>query len=124
MTRRNTLRCLAAFALATLPLYAADLSGRWTGTATSPNGNETVLMILKVTGSEVSGSAGPSEDRQFPIDNGRLEGDKFTFQLTGPNGGVFHFELTLDGDTLKGSGSRTLNGETQSGTLDLKRAGS
>ena len=121
MTRRNTLRCLAAWVIATLPLAAAELDGKWTGTATSPNGNETILMILKTAGSEVSGSAGPNEDRQFPIENGRLEGNKFSFQLTGPNGGVFHFELTLDGDSLKGAGTRTLNGETQDGTIDLKR---
>lgn len=124
MTPRNVLRCLAALALATLPLAAADLNGKWTGTATSPHGSEPLLLVLKVSGSQVTGSVGAKEERQFPIEKGNLDGNKLTFQVAGPEGAVFHFELILDGDSLKGSGSRTLNGETEAGMVELKRADS
>jgi len=122
MTRRNMLRSLTALAFATLPLAAADLNGKWTGTATTAERSENVMVILRATGSYVEGSLGPNEDRRFPIENGRLDGNKLTFQLTGPGGAVFHFELTLDGDSLKGPVSRTMDGQTENGTVELKRA--
>jgi hypothetical protein len=122
MTRRTALRWFTAFAITFLPLAAEDLSGKWSGTATSDHGTETVLLLLKISGSEVTGSIGPRDERQFPIENGRLDGGKLTFQLKGPEGATFQVELALDGDGLKGSGTRSLNGETQTSTLDLKRA--
>lgn len=122
MTRRTTLRCLAAFALAILPLSAEDLNGRRTGTASGPDGSETVLLVLKTAGSGATGSVGPNEDRQFPIESGHFDGGKFTCNVKGPNGAAFHLQLTLDGDTWKGSGTRSLDGALPTSTPDLKRA--
>ena len=122
MTRRNLFCSIAALALATLPLAAADVNGKWTGTATTPERSEDVIVVLRVTGSYVAGSVGPNEDRRFPIENGKLDGNKVTFQLTGPKDAIFHFELTLDGDTLKGPVSRSRDGHTDNGTMELKRA--
>jgi hypothetical protein len=121
MTRRNALPWLAVFVLAALPLAAGDLAGKWAGTVTGPHGVEDVRLLLKTAGSQVTGSVGPDEDRQFPIENARLDGDKFTFQVKGPNGAAFNVELALNGDSLKGSGTRTLNRETETSTFDLKR---
>jgi hypothetical protein len=124
MTRRNALRSMGALALATLRAAVADLNGKWRGTATTPERSENVLLILRVNGAYVAGSLGPNEDRRFPIENGRLDGNQVTFQLTGPKEAHFKFELTLDGDSLKGSCSRSLDGQTENGTLELKRADS
>lgn len=124
MTRRTALRSVGALALAGLRLSAADLSGKWTGTATTPERSENVLLILRVNGSYVAGSLGPNEDRRFPIEQGKLDGHKLTFQLTGPKEAVFHFELTWEGDSLKGPCSRSIEGHTETGTLELKRADS
>jgi hypothetical protein len=123
MTRRNVLRSLGALALATLPLGAADISGKWSGTAATPDQTEKVLLILKVDGASVEGSLGGDSDHRFPIENGRVDGGKVTFQLTGPKGAVFRFELTIDGDTMKGPCTRTVDGSTEHGTVDLKRVG-
>ena len=120
--RAIALRSLAALVLATLPLAAADLNGKWTGTASTEHGSEPVLLVVKVSGAEVTGSIGPGEERRFPIEKANFDSNKFTFQITGPEGAVFHFELTLDGDSLKGSGTRTFNGESETGTVELKRA--
>jgi|SRR5690242_3104578 len=122
MTRRSVLRCLPALAVVTLPLAAGDLNGRWTGTATTSDRSENVLVILRVWGAYVEGSLGPNEDRRFPIENGRFEGNKLTFQLTGPHEAVFHFDLTLDDNTLRGPCTRTLDGHTENGSIELKRA--
>lgn len=69
----------------------------------------------------MQGSLGHDEDHLLPIQNGRVEGGKLTFQMTGPNDAVFGFELTLDGNSLKGTGTRTLDGRTLKGTVELKR---
>lgn len=124
MTRRTVLRSMGALALAGLPLAAADLSGKWTGTAGTSERSENVLLILRVNGSYVAGSLGPNEDRRFPIEQGKLAGNKVTFQLTGPNDAIFKFELTWDGDTLKGPCTRSLDGHTENGSIDLKRTDS
>jgi hypothetical protein len=121
MTRRTALRWVGALALAGLQLSAADLNGNWRGTATTPEGSENLLLILRVNGSYVGGSMGPNEDRRFPIEQGKLDGKKLTFQLTGPDEAIFKFELTWEGDSLKGPCSRTLEGHTTSGTIELKR---
>jgi hypothetical protein len=128
MTRRTVLRSLCALASAALTGSAAELSGKWTGTATTPESSENVLLILRVNGSYVEGSLGPSDGRndppRFPIEQGKLDGNKVSFQLTGPNKAVFKFELTWEGDSLRGPCTRTLEGQTEHGTVELKRAGS
>jgi hypothetical protein len=121
MTRRTVLCSLGALAITTLPLPAAEFSGKWSGTAATPDQTERVLLILKVDGTSVQGSLGGDNDHRFPIENGRVDGDKVTFQLTGPNGALFRFDLTIDRDTLKGPCTRTVNGATEHGTIDLKR---
>ena len=46
---------------------------------------------------------------------------RVTFHVTGPHGGVFHFELRVEEDTLKGTLTRTMGDETEHGTIELKR---
>ncbi|HYL74475.1 MAG TPA: hypothetical protein VEU96_09735 [Bryobacteraceae bacterium] len=121
MMRRN-LCSITALLLALLPLGAADLSGKWSGTVSVPDQTLQVTLILKVDGASLRGSFGPSEDQQSPIESGRVEGSKMTFQVTGPHGGVLHFELRVEEDTLKGAMTRTMGNETEHGTVELKRA--
>ena len=121
MIRRNIVCSLAALLMTVLPLGAADLSGRWSGTVSVPDQTLQVLLTLKIDGASVQGSFGPTEDQQSPIESGRLEGTKVTFQVTGPGGGILHFELKVEEDTLKGALTRTMRGQTEHGTVDLKR---
>jgi hypothetical protein len=115
---------MGALALAGLPLTAQNLSGNWRGTANAAERSENVWLILRVSGAYVAGSLGPNEDRRFPIEQGKLDGNKLTFQLTGPNEAVFRFALTWEGDSLKGPCTRTLDGHTENGTIELKRSDS
>jgi hypothetical protein len=121
-------KILACFSLllvlSTSQLTAADLNGKWRGTISAPDNTLDLLLVLKVSGSDVTGSAGPNEERRLPIENGQFKGNKLTFQVTMPTGATLRFELTLDGDSLKGSGVRSFNGESDSATIDLKRVAS
>jgi len=60
----------------------ADLNGRWTGTITTPDGNQLqVVYNFKVSGDTLTGTA-ESPQGSFTIDNGKVTGDNFSFKVT------------------------------------------
>ena len=84
-------------------------------------------MNLKVEGATVTGTAGPDEDKQWAVRKGRLEGGKLTFEVVpegdGGEDGLLVFDLTFDGESIKGTATGTGNGgEKMSAKVDLKRA--
>ncbi len=86
----------------------ADLSGKWSGTFTSDEGNSSgALLILKQSGTSITGTAGPDDTQQWDIQSGKIEENKVVLDVGSPHG-KFKFDLVLSGDTLKGdvSGSR------------------
>ncbi len=91
-----------------LPLKAADLSGKWTGTIEfgTPDGqtrSQPLILVLKQNGTTLSGTAGPNAGNQREISNGKVEGDAIGFDLpTGPNNSL-HAKLILMADRLSGS---------------------
>jgi hypothetical protein len=116
---------LAVFALAAPP--DLDLSGKWTGSfnMSSPDGEQHdsgVVMVLKQNGTELTGTAGPSEDEQFPITKGKLDGEKITLEVQRGEGQIVKFELAMAGERIKGSASLSNNGETRTAKVDVGRA--
>jgi len=123
------MKILAGFCLAlalTISATAADVSGKWTGSfnITGPDGDtkeSTAVLLLKQSGSDLSGSAGPNEDEQHPIQKGKIEGDKITLEAD-DNGTVIKFELMLVGDHIKGDASASRDGQSMKAKLDVMRA--
>ena len=123
---RKLLFCalLSAFAL-----HAAELTGKWSGSfdITNEQGEtkpDTAYMDLKESAGEVTGTAGPNEDKQWALRKGKLDGQKLTFEVVTDDGGVLAFELTFDGASIQGSCTGTGNGgEKLSAKVNLKRAG-
>ena len=82
-----------------LTLSAADLTGKSEGTGEykrsdgTPGGTSLVLN-LKQTGQEVTGTVGPNADEQVPISKGKIDGPKLTFEINADDR-VFKLELTL-----------------------------
>jgi len=126
----KTLICLLL--LTGLTLCAGDLTGKWSGKFDITNSNgetkpDSAVMNLKVDGTKVTGTAGPNEDQQWTIRNGKLEAGKLTFDVVmegdGDDKGTLVFDLVFDGDTIRGSAAGTGdNGEKMSAKVDLKRA--
>jgi hypothetical protein len=59
----------------------ADLTGKWTGTITTPDGQQLpVTYTFKADGTTLTGTA-ESPAGVVPIDNGKIDGDKFTFSV-------------------------------------------
>jgi hypothetical protein len=63
---------------------ASDLTGKWSGTFRVDGGDHNVpqLFILKQEGNTLTGSGGPNAGEQYPIENGKIEGDEARFELT------------------------------------------
>jgi hypothetical protein len=114
--------------LTAMTLTAGELTGKWQGKfditnsagETSP---DEAYMDLKVSGTAVTGTAGPNEGHQWTIKNGKLEDGKLTFEVAMDEGGVIAFDLTFDGETVRGTATGTgKDGEKMSAKVDLKRA--
>jgi len=121
----------ALFALLALAAAAfaadANVAGRWSGSMslTAPDGQTrdgTVLFLFQQSGNSVTGTAGPSDDNQMAISNGKTEGDRLTFQVVGDQVD-FKFELKIDKpEHMAGEVAGTLNGQELKIKLDLSRA--
>ena len=127
---------LVAIVLLTPGLFAAeDLTGKWTGSfKTSMNGGETkddvAYMLIKHTGAELTGSAGPSVDQQWPIVSGKVtvasvagkDSTKAAFDVQLAEGPLLHFDLELVEGHLKGNAKAEMDGMTMTAVVDVTKA--
>lgn len=103
----------------------ADVTGKWSGSfdITGPDGEtkpDNAFMVLKQSGKSISGTAGPAEDKQFPIRSGAINENSITMELE-TDGPVLKFELTVDGDHIRGTAKGEHEGKTMVAKVDLKR---
>lgn len=115
---------LAFLSLFALP-FATDVTGKWSGTFQVQNDqgehrSEPILMIFKQDGSKLSGSGGPNETERHSIENGKIEGDKLSFEVSAKNFTIY-FDLILIGDEIKGEMKRKRGDREQTARVVLKR---
>ena len=119
------MRCgkfLGAALLFAMCLMGAGVSGKWSGSI-MPNGEEhsrPVYMILHQDGDKLTGSGGPNESEQHPMQNGKVDGDRLTFEVPSGNG-VFSFDLKIAGDEIAGDLQYKDENETHTARVSLKR---
>jgi hypothetical protein len=106
----------------------ANVTGKWVGSfkSISPEGEareSAALLILKQTGSEISGSFGSNEAEQMPITKGRIEGDRITL-VADSEGRAIHFDLVLAGDRIQGDVNMSHGAQIAKAKIDVKRASS
>lgn len=116
-------KILTLFALAACTLAGADATGKWSGNLSmqAPDGaaqTRPAYLVLKQEGAKLTGTAGPSADEQYDIQDGKAEDGRLTFTVA-QNG--MNFSLKLDGDEITGEITRERNGETQRAKLEVKR---
>ena len=102
-----------------------NVTGVWSGSfrtsATHGDPREiTAYLVLKQSGGEITGTVGPSEDQQFPIVKGKIEGDKITIEVEN-EGNKIKLDLVLADDSITGDASLLIQGETRTAKVDLKR---
>jgi len=109
--------------LASMLSIAGSVTGTWSGKWDVPAaaGDQPHYMVLHQQGDTVSGTAGPGADQQFDIRDGKLAGDKLTFEVALPDGQVMRFEFKVDGETLTGQAQIEAGGRSMTVKLSAKR---
>ncbi len=104
---------------------AADISGKWSGSFTAEGGEGgSAYAVLKQSGTEVTGTAGPDEGQQWQIQKGKFEGNRLSLEVKHPeSGAIYKVELTLSGDnSMKGDLTASMpDGGTMKGKMELSR---
>ena len=80
-----------------------DVSGRWTTTLERGRQSMTFKMDLKVSGNSVTGTIDVAPDVTAQIQNGKLEGNQLTFDITAPEHGrtkSIHFTGDVGDDAI------------------------
>jgi hypothetical protein len=104
----------------------ADVTGKWSGSfkMTAPDGqvrDGTALIVLKQTGSDITGTVGPNEGEQHAITKGKIEGDKLSLESS-DGGMVLKLDLVLTGDRIAGDVTASGEGRNMKAKLDVTRA--
>lgn len=99
---------LISFAAAALAL---DINGRWWGNATVDGMANPIYLTLIREGNTLRGTGGPTKVDQDVMQNGRVEGGRFIFDVLPGGRSPLHFELTADGEKLKGTVTVRRNGQ-------------
>jgi hypothetical protein len=76
------MRVLAGFMVFAAIVAAADVSGNWKATAEGPNGTMERTFSLQVAGDKLTGDTTSSFFGKSTIENGKIEGDNLSFQIT------------------------------------------
>ena len=112
--------------LSAAALSTSNVTGKWSGTLQMDGENDAkpAYAILKQQGNNLSGSVGPNENEQDSCKDGKVDGDKLTFDVPqGPSGeGSIHVELQVNGDQMTGRATWSGPGIGGSGKISLKRA--
>jgi hypothetical protein len=124
----KTIAALSLLLVTLAPVQpAANLTGKWTGSFTlqRPDGtlNEmTIELNLTHKGKDLTGTAGPGADRQWPLTNGVVAGNKVTFQVKEHGDGpTLSFTLTVTNDRLVGEASGEDEGQKLTAKIDAGR---
>ncbi len=124
--KRLLLICLAlALTFSSASAMAAmvtDLTGTWTGSMATPDGNSFDLTYtFKQDGTKLTGTVQGPGGEALTITNAKIDGDKFSFEISF-NGMTLHHEGVVTGDEIKLT-SKSDGGDFPPMALTLKRAG-
>ena len=100
---------------------AADVTGRWKVTISIGDETLTGIALLKQTGDKVTGSIGPDERNQHPLD-GVVKGTLLTLTTNPQPGRTVAFDkchLNVDGEKMTGTTER--KGSSDKGTIEFIR---
>lgn len=121
MNTRRVLLSVLLLALSATATLAADVTGRWKVTISLGDETITGVALLEQTGDKVTGSIGPDERNQHPLD-GVVKGNALTLTTHPRPGRTVAFDkcyLTVDGDKMTGTTER--KGSSDKGTIEFVR---
>lgn len=89
---------IAITAIATFTLTAAEVAGTWKGSMETQMGDTEVIITIE-PGAALAGKVQAGQ-YEAPIENGKLAGDKISFEINIDPGKVT-YEGTVSGDEMK-----------------------
>jgi hypothetical protein len=102
---------------------ASNLAGKWSGNFKVNGGDHDVpqFFIFQQQGTKLTGSGGPNPGEQYPIEDGRMEGDEANFELTtGEWKFTYHLKRTAQ-DQLRGDLKLQEVGDSRTAKVSLTR---
>ena len=114
------------FTMAPAHAQTTSVTGKWTGTLTrtAPDGRTQsldVMFDLTQKGKVLTGTVGPNEERQWPIEKGAVDGADVTFRVQQPDGPLRTFTLKLVEGRLQGEMLAELSGQSFTTKVDMGR---
>ena len=104
---------------------APDLNGTWKATAEGPQGAMERTFVFKVDGSKLTGETTSSMLGKSTINDGKVDGDTFSFTITADMQGTqlkLSYKGKITGDTIKVTSEVVGDGGGQSFEWTGKRA--
>lgn len=124
MTKRSFSIALILAALMALPVLA-DVSGKWTGELSGPDGNGgfTLAFTFKQDGNKLTGTVQGPQGDPIAISDGKVDGDKlsFTVKIEANGGMTITHDGVINGDEIKLS-TKSDGGNFPDRPILLKRA--
>ena len=74
--------------LFTMPVFAADVDGKWTGTVSTGGGDFPVALTFKADGTKLTGTSTGPDGTEIQIKDGKIEGANLSFSVTLDFGGM------------------------------------
>lgn len=101
---RKVLLGIPVTLLFTLSLMAANVTGRWSGQFRVDGGDHDIpqVFLIKQDGNKITGSGGPNETEQYPLEKGTIDGGHVQFELT-TGEWKFAYDLKVDGTKMTGN---------------------
>jgi hypothetical protein len=90
--------------LMSVSAFAADVDGKWTGTAAAPGGDIAVTFNFKADGAKLMGSTLAPDGNTIQINDGKIDGSAITFSVTFDFGGtafVLPYKGVVAADQIK-----------------------
>jgi len=94
----------AAILIFAVPAAAADVDGTWTGTVSTPGGDFPVSFTFKADGAKLTGSTLGPDGGAIAIQNGKVDGDNISFDITFDFGGMpatFSYKGVVSAEQIK-----------------------
>jgi hypothetical protein len=104
---------------------AQDVTGKWSGSFKTirpdwiTDDDTTIFLDLKQSGSGLTGTAGPTTERQWPL-KGKIEGTKLTFEVQ-TDAPLIKFTLALIEGHLRGEAIAEHQGRKLAAMIDAER---
>ena len=96
--RRSPLLALVLILAFGAAAFFADITGRWVGSVSTPNGDFQIVYTFQATGETLTGAL-ETPNGSGPIRDGTVNGDEIAFVIDIMDGAMRHTG-TVTGDTL------------------------